>query len=625
MSAAARVGSAALDGGSTGPCPEYPVEIESIVGALLWQRQVMPDRIVCRRVTRTRRGIETIPLNVAELVERATTAAARLETLGVARGDRVILSLTDAHDFLVAFFATLIRGATAVPLPTVAETTAPRSFATRVRAACSNCAPRLAIVENREKFVQVVGDIAQLVVVEPSTLALTGASPTHPFTDQPRDSAAFIQYTSGSTGTPKGVVITHGNILANCRAIRDATAYTRADRMVSWLPLHHDMGLIGGLLTSIYCAAETCLMSPLAFLARPVTWLEAISECRGVITVAPTFAYSLCARKIPDKQLTGIDLATLRLAYVGAEPIDPATVDAFNDRFRPYGLAPTAIYPVYGLAEATLAVAFPTPGTAVHRDTVSRTRLARDGVAVPVGAGEPDGVSFISVGHPLPRHRVEIVAPETGERRGEREVGELVASGDSISPGYFGVDATSANRRLHTGDLAYFADGELYVVDRIKDLVIIGGQNYAPSDIENAVAAIPGVRRGRVVAFATPGPTGTEELQIVLEVSPETRQSLDEIRESVQHKIRSDIGLSAQSILLVAPGSLERTSSGKIKRRACADAATSGRLSPLTRASDLWALQLQRQRDLVLYQARAALRGAVQWIRGTRGRHDEPS
>src|SRR5262249_11444395 len=193
---------------------------------------------------------------------------------------------------------------------------------------------------------------------------------------------------------------------ANCKAIRDATGYTRADRMVSWLPLHHDMGLVGGLLTSVYCAAETWLMPSMAFLARPVTWLDAITRFAATLTVAPTFAYNLCARKIPAARLRGLDLSSLRLAYVGAEPVDRATLLAFVDRFAPYGLSPTAMYPVYGLAEATLAVAFPTPGSPVRYDTVDRRRLARDGIAAAVRDDDPDGVTFVSVGQSLPRHRV---------------------------------------------------------------------------------------------------------------------------------------------------------------------------------------------------------------------------
>jgi acyl-CoA synthetase (AMP-forming)/AMP-acid ligase II len=472
-----------------------------------------------------------------------------------------------------------------VPLPTPGEAGAPRSFAARVRGVCSGCRPRLAVVERAAEFVHALPDPRpELAVVTPAELAAPGEPlPLHPAA---RMMPAFIQYTSGSTGAPKGVVVTHGNLLANCRAIRDATGYTRDDRMVSWLPLHHDMGLVGGLLTSLYCAAETWLMPPITFLARPVTWLEALGRFHATLTVAPTFAYSLCARKIPPKQLAGIDLSSLRLAYIGAEPIDVATVDAFVERFAAYGLPPTALYPVYGLAEATLAVAFPAPGSPVRRDTVDRRRLVSAGVAVPAASGAAHAVSFVSVGRSLPQHRVTVVDVDTGDALGERRVGELVVEGASVTPRYFEDADAPARGALRTGDLGYRADGELYVVDRIKDLVIVAGQNYAPSDIEAAVGDVDGVRRGRVVAFAAPS-AGTDALHVVAEIGADNHRPVAELRDAVGRHVREVIGLSPASVTLVAPGSLERTSSGKIQRRACAAAHAEGRLAVVDAPADL--------------------------------------
>ncbi|MGH7788017.1 MAG: AMP-binding protein, partial [Candidatus Binatia bacterium] len=413
-------------------------------------------------------------------------------------------------------------------------------------------------------------------------------------------------YTSGSTGTPKGVVVTHGNIMNNCRAIRDATAYTRGDRMVSWLPLHHDMGLVGGLLTSMYCAAETFLMPPMAFLARPVTWLEAITRFAGTLTVAPTFAYSLCARKVPGKQLEGVDLSSLRLAYIGAEPIDPGSLEAFIERFVAYGLSRTAMYPVYGLAEATLAVGFPRPGAPVRYDTVDRRRLAADGIAA-AGTAGADSVTFVSVGHPLPGHQVSIVDRDSGAGLGERRVGELVVEGGSVTPRYF-ADGDGVQRTvLHTGDLAYVAEGHIYVVDRIKDLVVIGGQNYAPSDIESAAAQGGGLRRGRIVAFSTAGGMGTEELHIVAEVRPTSWRSPRELADALRRQVLADIGLAAATVTIVAPGTLERTSSGKIKRRACAEAHRRGTLTSWRRRDRL-VYRIVRRVQIAVGTLRAVLR-----------------
>jgi acyl-CoA synthetase (AMP-forming)/AMP-acid ligase II len=587
---------------ASGACPEYPAGTESLLGVLRDQHDWCPDRVLCRRIVRDRRGLHTEPLTVALLVDRAEHAAAALRAAGVGEDDRVILSLGDPHEFTIAFFAALIAGASAVPLPTVAESAAPRSFAARVQSVCASCAPALAVVEHPDRFAGVVGALRRPVALRaPRDLAGTERIALR---DRSGATPAFIQYTSGSTGDPKGVVITHANVLANCRAIRDATGYTRADRMVSWLPLHHDMGLVGGLLTSIYCAAETCLMSPLAFLGRPVTWLEAITACAGALTVAPTFAYSLCARKIPDKQLAGIDLSSLRLAYIGAEPIDAATVRAFSERFAAYGLSPAALYPVYGLAEATLAVAFPAPGDAVRCDHVDRRRLVEDGLAVPCTDGT--GVTFVSVGRPLPRHRVEIIDPDTGAALADRCVGELVVDGPSISPRYFDEDPATVRDRLHTGDLAYAADGHLFVVDRLKDLVIVGGQNYAPSDIERAAAAVDGVRRGRIVAFSA-SCEGGEALHVVAEASPDADREPEALADAVRRAVRAEIGLTPASVTIVHPGSLERTSSGKIKRRACAAAHRAGTLRVLHDRAELQAIRRARRRAALAARVRQAL------------------
>lgn len=601
-------------------CPEYPETIQSLVGILALQLREMPERSVCHRVARERRGITAEALTVAALAERASHVAGVLRAHGVRRGERVILSLSDPHDFLIGFFATLIAGGSAVPLPTVAESGAPRSFAARVRAVCQDCDPKVVVAERADRFTEVVDVLPRgVALVEPKDLEAEESTALD-LDDRPASATAFIQYTSGSTGTPKGVVITHGNILANCSAIRDATGYTRADRMVAWLPLHHDMGLIGGLLTSIYCAAETWLMPPMTFLSRPVTWLEAITAFHGTLTVAPTFAYSLCARKIPDKQLQGIDLSSLRLAYIGAEPVDPSTVTTFIERFRPQGLNDTAMYPVYGLAEATLAVAFPRPGTVLRYDRVDRRRLAEEGSAVAVAAEDDSAATLVSVGHPLPRHRIEIVDPDSGAVLPERRVGELIAYGRSISPRYF-HEGTVTRDSLQTGDLAYLADGHVYIVDRIKDLVIIGGQNYAPSDIENVIAEIEGVRRGRIVAFSAAGDAGTEVLHVVAEASPDSWRDPEELRQEIRQRVLQEIGIAAGKVTIVAAGSLERTSSGKIKRRACAEAERDGKLSVIDSQLDLVSGQLRRQVQSLLYEGTKATRQVLGWLTG-RGESD---
>jgi len=322
------------------------------------------------------------------------------------------------------------------------------------------------------------------------------------------------------------------------------------------------------------------------FLARPVTWLQAIGAFGATLTVAPTFAYALCARKLPDRQLSGVDLSCLRLAYIGAEPIAPAVVENFVARFAAYGLSPAALYPVYGLAEATLAVSFPPPGRAIHYDVVDRQAIAGDGIARSVEASHSQAMRLVSVGRPLPRHEVEIVSTATGRTAGEREVGELLVRGPSVTPRYFGEGTGVSRDVLKTGDLAYIAAGEIYIVDRIKDLVILSGRNHAPSDIEAVVAEVDGVRRGRIVAFGTDDGHGGQ-LHVVAEARPGSWRSPDEIRIEVSRRLRAQIGISAATVTVVRPGSLERTSSGKIKRRACAQAFEAGTLQVVQTRSDL--------------------------------------
>lgn len=583
-------------------CPDYSETIVSLLDLLRHQMERWPDRVVLNSIRQGRTGLEARPLSVAELVGRANQAAAVLRDCGVGSGDRVILSLSDPQDFTIAFFGALTAGAAAVPLPTVVEAGAPASFASRVRSVCADCDPKVAIVEGAKRYTDTVGDTGRTHrTLEPSQLS--DAAPIEASSRSDGGSTAFIQYTSGSTGTPKGVVVTHANILANCRAIRDATEYRRDDRMVTWIPLHHDMGLIGGLLTSIYCAAPTWMMPPMTFLARPATWLQAMTEYRATLTVAPTFAYSLCARKLPDKQMAGVDLKSLRLAYIGAEPVDRATLEAFEGRLAPYGLRSGVMYPVYGLAEATLAAAFPRPGAPLRYDSVDRAALAARSVAVPTDATDQNrGVAtFVSVGHELPRHHVEIVVPGTSEVLGERQVGELTLVGESVTPRYY-RDSGPDRTRLHTGDLAYRADGHVYIVDRIKDLVIVAGQSHAPSDIENAVAELDDVRRGRIVAFSSLGDAGTECLHIVAEMSPRLRRFPTDLEARVRRQVQQNTGLVPTTVTLVAPGSLERTSSGKIKRKACASSYTAGTLEVVRGEADLMRIRIQRDVQSLSYR-----------------------
>jgi len=340
--------------------------------------------------------------------------------------------------------------------------------------------------------------------------------------------------------------------------------------MVSWLPLHHDMGLIGGLLVNLCWRMPTYVLSPMTFLMRPVSWLRAIHQFGATVSVGPTFAYHLCARAIDESQMTGIDLSSWRLAFIGAEAVDPDTLHAFADRFRAYGFARRAFFPVYGLAEATLAVSFPPPGSECVFDSVDRTVLAATGRAVPIPPGD-DAVIFTSVGSALPGHRIGIVARGSGEARPARELGEIVVYGPSVSARYFHEPAATKRIELRTGDLGYVADGLLYVVDRIKDLVIVAGQNYAAPDIEAAASDVIGVRQGRVVAFAVRGLEGTEEIWVVAEADRRAKRPAQEVEREIEQRVLRRIGVAPRRVVLVGQGQIELTTSGKLCRSLCRD------------------------------------------------------
>ncbi|MEC9070837.1 MAG: AMP-binding protein, partial [Myxococcota bacterium] len=330
----------------------------------------------------------------------------------------------------------------------------------------------------------------------------------------------FIQFTSGSTSRPKGVVVTHGNLSANTLCIAGhGLQVDQDDCGVSWLPLYHDMGLIGFVLAPLFYHQRIVSLAPLTFLKHPHRWLEAISRHRGTISFAPNFAYGLCTRRIRDRHLEGLDLSSWKVAGCGAEPIRYETMRAFAERFEGAGFDAEALYATYGMAEATLAVSFGPVGRGVVRDKVDLDILKKEHRAAPPATTDAPSLEVVGCGRAFPDHDISIV-DEKGEALPERTVGEVVVQGPSITPGYMGnQEATDDAIRkgwLHTGDLGYMVGDELFVCGRKKELIIVGGKNYYPQDIEQAVWDVPSVRTGNVIAFGVPGGQG-EELVVALE------------------------------------------------------------------------------------------------------------
>ncbi|MCL2451029.1 MAG: AMP-binding protein [Polyangiaceae bacterium] len=500
-------------------------------------------------------------------VERAARrAASALAGAGVVRGDRVVLSVSEAPEFLAFFLGAQGLGAIPVPLPSVADVRARDAFRARVDSVVRDCSPAAIVVDGPADALP--DGHGSRVVSAAAANADPGDGPvpaSFTFQRSPRE-IAFIQYTSGSTCAPKGVLVTHANLMANLRSIAAAADLGPGDVGFNWLPLYHDMGLIGGLLFGLYCGGNY-VMSTRAFIGAPGLWLRAMSDYKATFAAAPNFAFSLLAKHVRDEAIVGLDLSHWRRAFNGSEPIDRATVDAFVTRFRPAGFRAETMCPVYGLAEATLAVAFTAPDSAPRYDFVQRYALMREGRARPAEPDERGTVCFVGAGRAVPDTRVKIVDPSSGAELPERRVGEVVVLGPSVTLGYYGRDQV-AQRELRTGDLGYLADGELFIVDRLKDLLIISGRNIIPSDVERTVARVAGVRYGAVVAFATRGSEGTDELIVVAGATPRALRdprTHDEIKSIVYQHFQ----VMPRAVALVPPSMVPRTSSGKLQRSAC--------------------------------------------------------
>jgi fatty-acyl-CoA synthase len=380
------------------------------------------------------------------------------------------------------------------------------------------------------------------------------------------DDLCFLQFTSGSTSMPKGVMVTHANLVSNAGDFLGPNGLDRRpeDIAITWLPLFHDMGLIGFVLGTILHDIPTVLLPTESFARRPTMWMQAMHDYGGTITFAPNFAYSLAVKRSRDKDLEGLDLSKVRIAGCGAEPINPQVMRSFAEHFGRVGFKPEALMPAYGMAEATLAISFHAHGTPMITDRVA-ARAMRLGKAAPVTAGE-ESLELMSCGPAFPGHEVKILSEE-GQELPERAVGEIVVKGPSVTAGYYqNSEATAQGYRdgwLHTGDLGYLADGNIYVCGRIKDLIIIRGANFYPQDIEWTVAEVEGVRRDNVVAFSVMK-DGEEKLVVAAEANS---SDAPELRKAIAIKISETHGLTAGYVAIVRVGSLPKTSSGKAQRR----------------------------------------------------------
>jgi 1-acyl-sn-glycerol-3-phosphate acyltransferase len=517
------------------------------------------------------------------LFTQAQSVAAGLQALGIAHQQPVAIMLPTRTDYFYSFFGILLAGCIPVPLYPPARPSQLEDHIRRHASILNNCQPALLITVPEAKTIALllksqVESIKHIVTVA----ELQGSGSTlQPYNNQPED-IAFIQYTSGSTGLPKGVVLTHENLLANVRAMGQVVKANSDDVFVSWLPLYHDMGLIGAWLGSMYYAARFVVMSPLAFLTKPQRWLWAIHRYGGTLSASPNFGYEFCVRRIADEDIKDLDLSSWRAAFNGAEPVSPDTVKRFCERFASYGFRREAYMPVYGLAENSVGLAFPPLNRGPVIDRVQREIFMQTGEAKPAADDDTNAIEFVACGKVLARHHIRVVDNDN-KPVFTRHEGRLQFRGPSATSGYYRSPEKTkdlfCDEWLETGDLAYLANGDVYLTGRTKDVIIRGGRNIYPHELEDAIGDIKGIRTGRVAVFGTKDPqTGTENLVVLAETRETDPKILKAIRASINERVNDLVGLPPDDVVLAPPNTVLKTSSGKLRRTASKSLYEEGRL-----------------------------------------------
>jgi acyl-CoA synthetase (AMP-forming)/AMP-acid ligase II len=519
------------------------------------------------------------PIGVADTVTRCRQVARQLMARGLTKDDKVVLMLPTGPEFVYLFFGTLMAGGVPVPVSQPAHASHLDKYLEGLTHILRDCEARFFIAHDKLADLGLRWDGLDHLrdgLIFPQELLAAGPADEDgsPLPELHAEDAALIQYTSGTTGLPKGVVLSHANILHNLHAIGLASAITPDDVGLSWLPLYHDMGLIGGLLTAIYWQSRMIFMRPEAFIFNPHWYLRNIGRFGVTVGVSPNFGYHYCVTRIGDETLETIDLSTWRVALNGAEPIDHLTLKKFCDKFRRCGLRDNIFLTVYGMAENSLAATFPALDSPTVVRSFDRRSIEERHLAVDAASEDPkEVINLVSVGYPVPGQQVRI-ADKNGVTLMERQVGQILIHSPSLTGGYYknpeATQATMPEGWLRTGDLGFILDGQLFISGRSKEIIIKRGKNIYPYDVERVAATIPGVRLGGCAAFAVPNAkSGTEDLVLVCEAASKNPGLLDQLPQAIANATLSQLGLAPDQVRIVAKGKVPKTTSGKLQRLLC--------------------------------------------------------
>lgn len=535
-------------------------------------------------------GTDAEPFFTHGGVERASARfGGALQALGAKKGDRVALILPDNADFVFAFLGAIRAGIVPVPIYPPTGLGKLTGYLENTLHVVARSGAKLLLTNAEIK--RMLGSIAAQAPELQKVVAVEGVRSSREELRPEKvtlDDTCFLQFTSGSTSRPKGVVLTHGNLAANVRAIMELGIYIRdgVDTGVSWLPLYHDMGLIGFVIAPLYHLNTITFLPPLLFLKRPARWLEALSRHRGSISFGPNFAYALCVKRIKESDVQGLDLSHWRVAGCGAEPIRADNLRAFAQKFAPIGFDEKAFVCCYGMAESTLAISFSAAGTGIHTDTVEAEALWSKGHARAAAKGSPGAAEIVQCGAAFEGHEIRAFAPAddtSAHPLGDREIGELRLRGPSVTSGYYNEPELTKNAFaggfLRTGDLGYLADGKVHVCGRSKEVIIVNGRNYYPQDLEWEASKVEGVRKGNVIALGTIKPENDRERVIIaFETAVADEAARTELKAEVRRAVQQALGLTVDDVVPVGVGVLPKTSSGKLQRNKARELYESGEL-----------------------------------------------